>query len=315
MPHDIDLRKIDLNLLHVFEAIYASQNISRAATQLGMTQPTLSNALARLRDQFGDPLFLRADRGVRPSALAENLIEPVRAALAVLRQGFGTSEAFDPRSATRTFCLAMNDYTVITVLPPLLRKVDLDAPGIKITLVSLDTTEPYVPLLTGAADLALDAFTHAAPGIDLQPLDVIPSAVCIARKGHPRIKGTITAEMFGSVGHVAMPQRAPMRAHVETFFASYGISRRVVCEANNVSDIPALVASTDLIALLPVRFAHVMARHFDLQILPTPFASPTMRLQLGILQNRSADPGLQWLRRLLLWSTMQFVADYPGVSA
>jgi DNA-binding transcriptional LysR family regulator len=312
MPREIDLRKIDLNLLHVFEAIYAAQNISRAAVQLGMTQPTVSNALGRLRDQFEDPLFIRSEKGVRPSARAENLIGPVRAALSVLRQGFGAGEDFDPGTATRTFCLAMNEYTVVTALPGLLRQIDAEAPGVRISLLPQNAAEPYALLLMGEADLALDAFTHTAPGIELQPLDVIPSAVCIARQAHPRIQRAMTAELFASVGHVAPRQPAAMRAHIETFLLSYGIARRIVCEAHNVSDIPALVASTDLVAMLPIRFAQMMAKHFDLQVLQPPFPSPKMRLHLGTLKARTTDPGLQWLKHALLRSMMQFAADYPA---
>jgi DNA-binding transcriptional LysR family regulator len=311
MPRDIDLRKVDLNLLHVFEAIYGAQNISRAAVQLGMNQPTVSNALGRLRDQFEDPLFIRSEKGVRPSALAENLIGPVQAALSVLRQGFGAGEDFDPGSATRAFCLAMNEYTVVTALPGLLRQIDAEAPGVRISLLPQSAAEPYSLLLMGEADLALDAFTHTAPGIELQPLDVIPSAVCIARKGHPRIERAMTAELFGSVGHIALRQPAAMRTYLETFLLSHGISRRIVCEAHNVSDIPALVASTDLVAMLPTRFAQMMAMHFDLQVLAPPFPSPSARLQLGTLKARRTDLGLQWLKRALLRSMMQFVADYP----
>lgn len=314
MPHEIDLRKIDLNLLHVFEAIYAAQNISRAAVQLGMTQPTVSNALARLRDQFADPLFIRSEKGVRPSAMAENLIGPVRDALSVLRRGFGGGEDFDPNTATRAFCVAMNDYTVVTALPGLLRQIDAEAPGIRISLLPQSTADPYALLLLGEADLALDAFTHAAPGIELHPLDFIPQALCIARKAHPRIQQVMTAELFASVGHIALRPPAAMRAHIETFLLSYGISRRIVCEAHNVSDIPALVASTDLVAMLPSRFAQMMARHFDLQVLPPPFPAPKMRLHLGMLKARTTDPGLQWLKRALLRSMMQFVADYPAAA-
>lgn len=287
---------------------------SDSAVQLGMTQPTVSNALARLRDQFEDQLFIRSEKGVRPSALAENLIGPVRAALSVLRQGFGAGEDFDPGTATRAFCLAMNEYTVVTALPALLRQIDADAPGVELSLLPQSAAEAYALLLMGEADLALDAFTHAAPGIELQPLDFIPSAVCIARKAHPWIQQVITAELFGSVGHIALRQPAAMRAHFEVFLLSYGISRRIVCEAHNVSDIPALVASTDLVAMLPVRFAQMMAKHFDLQILPPPFPSPKMRLHLGTLKARTTDPGLQWLKRALLRSMMQFVADYPAAA-
>lgn len=297
-PFDKDLRNIDLNILHIFEAIYTTGNITRAAQRLNMNQPTVSNALGRLRQQFNDPLFLRSERGVTPTRFAENLIHPVRQALAILRDGISLPRDFDAASATRTFHLALNDFTAVSLLPGLLNEVAQRAPGIRVNVLGHTVASPLDALLGGEADIAVDSFVREVPGVDLTPIHV-PSAVVIARIGHPEIRDNITKQQYCDAGHIVLSQDARMRAYAEAVLLSHGVTRRIVCEISNCVHIPPLVAATDLVAVLPAPYARQVARHYGLQVLALPFPSPNHRLQIATLKDKAKDPGLDWVRQHL----------------
>ncbi|MFM2282402.1 MAG: hypothetical protein RLZZ444_4633, partial [Pseudomonadota bacterium] len=298
MPEEKDFRKIDLNLLLVFEAIYKSRNISQAAIQLGMTQPTMSNALARLRAQLGDQLFVRLDRGVAPTTYAENIILPIRNALSMLRNGLHPQSAFDFTHTKRTFRLAMHGFPTATLLPPLLDELDKQAPGIGIEIIKPDWSQPFDVLLRGEADLAIDAFPVQHPQIHFDPLFNL-QIVAIARRGHPVIDGSLSRQQFSEVGQIALDQGARRRVLIESVLMSFGITRRVVCEASSTGEFAPIVARTDLIALVPLRFARAVERGFDLQVLQLPFRFPMSKLMMGWPYQREHDSGLAWLRSRL----------------
>ena len=295
----IDLRRIDLNLLLIFEAIYASSNISHAARSLGMSQPRVSNALARLRDQFGDALFVRSDRGVTPTLFAQALIRPVRDALATLRGGIEAMEAFDLASANRTFSLAMHDLILPAFLPPILREIDRDAPNLRVEIVQPDWASPYDALMSGRVDLSLDMFPHEEAGVTFEPFPAV-EVVCIARRGHPVVSGSVAREQFSQAGHVVLPTNARAKLHTANILLAAGVTRREVCVVPNGCDLAPMVSATDLLAIVPRRYANLVASGFGLQVMPIPFKYPPLRLFLGWRTDKSADSGLHWLKAHLL---------------
>ncbi len=292
---DFDLRRIDLNLLLIFEAIYSARNISQAAKGLGMSQPTVSNALARLRQQFDDQLFVRSDRGVAPTGFANFLIKPVRDALATLRGGLESIGTFDLAQANRTFILAIHDFALPAFLPPLLREIDAEAPNVRIEIAQPDWDSPYEALMSGKVDFSLDIFPHQQQGVTFEPFPPI-DVVCIARRGHPFVDGSVTREQFSRAGHVVMPLSARLRMQTANIFLAAGIARRVVCEVPNGNDMAPMVAATDLLAIVPRRYANTVAPGFGLQVMPLPFEYPLVRIFMGWKTDKSADPGLNWLK-------------------
>lgn len=295
MSKTFDLKKLDLNLIHIFEAIYTAKSVTRAAQQLHMTQPTVSNALARLREQLDDPLFVRSEKGVAPTPFAESLIDPIRKALSILRDGVTLDQDFQIANAVRTFRLAINDFAVATLLPGVLAEISARSKGVKVVVLGTMERPPLASLLAGEADIAVDGFTREEPGVDFVPIH-LPNIVVVARRGHPTIRGSITGDQYGRAGHVLLSQSAPMRSQVESMLLSQGIRRNVVCEIANSAHIPALVSETDLVAVLPGPFAHRAARHYDLQVLPVPFDFPAQRLQIATLADKAADAGVVWMR-------------------
>ncbi len=309
----MDLRDIDLNILHIFEAIYTTGNITRAARQLGMNQPTVSNALGRLREQFKDPLFQRVDKGVAPTPFAESLIDPVRRSLAILRDGISLNRDFDVSQAVRTFRLALNDFTVVSLVPGLLEDISKRSTGLKLYVMGQEVMPPLDALLAGEADVAVDSIMREVPGVDLMPLHV-PLAVIVARRGHPQIQGTISKQQFCDAAHIVLKQDSRMRAHAEAVLLSQGITRRVVCEVSNCIQIPSLIAASDLIAMLPGPYARTAAQHYDLQVLPPPFETSGHRIQIATLAEKTADPGIDWLRQHLYRAALNAASSESWLS-
>lgn len=295
MSDDSVFRKIDLNLLAVFEAIYKTRSITHAAAQLGMTQPTVSNALARLRVQLGDQLFTRLDRGVAPTTFAENIIHPVRHALSVLRTGLQPQTSFDYGNTKRVFRIAMHSFAVHVLLPTLLDELIESAPGIRLDILTPDWVKPFDAILSGEVDLSVDGFPHAEPQVHFEPLfDVQP--VAIVRKGHPIIDGFLSRETFSAVGHVFLGMPVRRVFQMEQALVLAGLNRRIVCELSNGSDLAQMVSRTNLVALVPLRYAMSVGELFNLQVLQLPFQYPTQKFIQAWHAEKEDDIGLAWLR-------------------
>ena len=309
-PTQFDLKQIDLNLLLIFDAIYTTKSISQAAVQLSMSQPTVSNSLARLRGQLNDPLFTRSDRGVAPTIFADNLITPIRNALAILRDGFQPARSFDVQSAERTFKIALHSFTATSLLPPLLDDIYQRAPGIKIEFFTQDTSQPFDALLSGKIDLAIDVFPRDDKEIHIAPLFNV-QVVAIARRSHPLIKGKLSPELFSTVGHVTLILPTRGRVTTEATLLAAGVKRRVVCEVANSGDMAPLVARTDLIAVVPLRHAMSVADLHDLQIMPLPFEYPAQKTFMGWHRQNENDVGLTWLRMRLKEIAIASEPNFP----
>lgn len=193
-----NLRNLDLNLLVVFEAIYSAGNVSHAAKRLGMSQPTISNALGRLRDMIDDPLFVRKGKGVEPTPKAISMIGPLREALQMIRSGVADGVSFDPEIDTRHFRIVLLDQLEAVLIPHLVRSIQ-NRRNITFEMLQISPDAVIDGLNDGSLDLALSP--HIPTAKDMQQ-EVIGHAnvVMVARKGHPEIDGTVTLEQYQRIG-------------------------------------------------------------------------------------------------------------------
>ena len=293
-----DLRKLDLNLLIVFETVYKTGSVSEAARVLGMTQPTVSNALARLRDHFSDQLFVRRDRSMKPTARARALLPPVKEALTALRRGLSLETDFDLITADRRFRLLLHDFSVPSVLPPIIKALDDAQSSCSVEVITPDWSRPHEALTNGDADIMLDISLHDQPGVTLEPL-MDGEAVCVVRAAHPTIGHALSTEQFAENGHAVVEKE--MRLHLPTarLVMAAGLERRVVAVVPNAASLTVTIATTNLIAIVPRRYAELVAPIYRLRILPVPFEYPKTKIFLGWATERADDPGLQWLRGLI----------------
>ncbi|MGA7314354.1 MAG: LysR family transcriptional regulator [Silvibacterium sp.] len=288
----MNINSVNLNLLLSFEALLDEQNVSRAATRIGLSQPAMSNALTRLRELFNDPLFIRTSRGMKATSRALELAGPVRDGLAKLRGAFAERPRFDPRVSTRSFRLAMTDYAELSLLPRLLQGVARVGSSNQIVARRVDRIfqPPEAELRAGSFDAAIGLYPDAN---SLEPRTrssnlFAEQNVCIARKGHPLLRKRFTLRDFAAAGHVGVFYRDETVGLVDNILAGYGV-RRLVATTPHFLTAVCLVAQSDLIAVVPAGLATRFERPLGLQIRRSPIRLPTLYMRLLWNENSTAD--------------------------
>ena len=302
----MNISSVNLNLLLAFEALLEEQNVGRAATRIGLSQPAMSNALARLREVFNDPLFQRTSRGMRPTTRALELAGPVRHGLSHLRAAFAERPRFDPAGSARSFRIAMTDYAELVLLGPLLRNVARTSVSIQIVVRRLDRifAPPEAELRAGTFDAAIGFFPEAS-ALDprTRSLDLFAEEnVCIARKGHPLMRKRITLQEFASAGHVGVFYRDETVGLVDNILAGHGLRRRLQATTPHFLSVVSVVAESDLIAVVPAGLAARFRKSLRLEIRKLPVLLPTFHMRLLWYEHNSEDPGQQWLRTEIVQS-------------
>lgn len=299
----MNISSINLNLLVAFEALLEERSVSRAAKRAGLSQPAMSNALARLRAMFGDPLFNRVARGITPTARALELAAPVRAGLAHLRGAFEERPSFDPAASTRSFRLAMTDYSELRVLPALLERLGRVSPHMQIRVRRHDRIfiAPEADLRAGTFDAAIGFFPEESaldPGTRSCDL-FTEEGVCILRRGHPLLGRRFTLRQFASAGHAALFGHGDTRGFIDTLLAGHGLRRRLQVTTPNFLTLPFLVAKSDLIAVVPAGLAAHFRRFLPIEIRKVPLLLQSFRMRLLWHEHAEDDPAHKWLRREL----------------
>jgi len=300
----MNLQTIDLNLLVVLEALIEERNVTRAARRVGLSQPAMSNALARLRRTFDDPLLVRTAEGMTPTPAAQSLIVPVRSALSQLREALEEKRAFDPAASERTFHLLTSDYTEIVLLPALLR--NLRAVSGSVTLQVQRPQSVFEPPSTSALAESFDLAIGFYP--DALSLDARLHSetlweeenVCIAAAKHSSVRGKISLKQYAEAEHATLFYKPQGPGLIDTLLAQKGYVRRTAVRVPHFASVPFMVSGTDLIATVPERLARQFSRQLKLQILPVPFEIPPLRLTLLWHQRHHSDPAHRWIRDFII---------------
>lgn len=291
-----NLRQLDLNLLLVFDALMQEQNLSRAAVRLHLSQSTVSNALARLRKQLGEPLFQRTARGMLPTPQAQALYGPVREALHLLRTGLAPQAGVDTGSEL-TFRVSMNDYAQAVFLPLALSRLQALAPRLVLSVQSDDADTLVKRLRTGELDLAID-YLHFDDELRYQPLRE-EELVVIASAEHPLIRRQLTLAQYQRASHVSVHPRAGRGSPLEIVLGSSKVQRKVQLLVPHYLAIPSVVSQTRLLGTVPKALAEHFAEQYALQVFPLPMAMAPVQVSLIWHRQQDASVALQWLRRQL----------------
>ena len=289
------LNGLDLNLLVALLAILNERNISRAARRVHLSQPAMSNALARLRAYFDDPLIVRAGRGMMLTARAEALHAPLREILERIETTVAAPPAFDPATAVRQFSLVVSDYTAQVLVQPLIRELSRTAPHVRFRLMPQTGPNPADLLEQREADLLIIPEHYLAPA---QPSLKLFSEryVCVTWRGSRAQRGTLTLQKYRSAGHVVPRFGDGRMPSFDTWLAeSRGLVRREEVVAYNLSSLAELVVGTDRIATMHRRLAERAARQWPLRIVKPPFEIPPLIEYAQWTRARSDDAGLKWL--------------------
>lgn len=295
----MDINKVDLNLLRVFDQLMVERSVSGVAESIGLSQPAVSNALQRLRKLFGDDLFQRTARGMQPTPLAEQLAEPIAYALDTIRSCMNYRVSFDPATSRRNFVLSVTDIGEMYFLPPLLARILDSAPGVTFSTVRNTSHTLKEDLEAGRVDLAMGNLPKLTNGFHRQRL-FKQGIVCAFRKEHPLAKNkVVTLEEFSAYSHVVVVSAGTGHGEIDRIIEQQGIERKIKLTVPHFIAVGHILQSTDLIATLPMRMVQRVAEPFGLSYLPHPAKLPQVSVDVFWHATVHRDAGNQWLRRMI----------------
>jgi DNA-binding transcriptional LysR family regulator len=290
---------LDLKLLQVFLAVFDSRSVGQAAIALRMSQPGLSTALTRLRRTFGDGLFVRTTGGMKPTARAVALREPIRAIVESIESRLLARPEFDPATSTRQFRISLSDIGEGIYLPLILQAIANVAPGVTLRSVSLPPKQLHEAMEAGAVDLAAGYFPDIKTSEFLHRRVGLHSFACIVSRGHPLTSMPMTFKRFTDAKHVVIEASGRSQEVLEKYLKSKRIHRRVVLYTPHFMSVPVVVASTDLVAIVPQALADFTSGQPELKQVPLPFMPPTFQVNIHWHRAGHDDPGNRWLRELV----------------
>ncbi len=301
----MNLSKVDLNLFIVFDAIYTEANLTRAGQIVGITQPAVSNALARLRETFNDPLFVRTAQGMVPTPMAQNIIGPVRNALSLLRVSVQESRIFNPQQAAKTYRISMTDLTEAVILPPLFQRLRRLAPTVVIESFLSKRRETTKELAAGRLDFAVAAPLNTGPQVRHVKL-MEDRYVCAMRKGHPMAgKDKLTLDDYLSLTHIHISSRRNGLGHVDLALGKMGLQRKIALRSQHYLMASQVLQQTDMVMTVPERFARRHELHwFNLPVNDVPM----VETHLYWHESTDQDPANRWMREQMIELCQQVTA-------
>jgi LysR family transcriptional regulator, nod-box dependent transcriptional activator len=292
----VKLSSVDLNLLVALDALLAERNVTRAASLVGLSQPGMSSALARLRKLFSDPLLVREGIVLVPTVRAEALVRPVREALDLIRHALDDRVGFDPTSDESTIRVSCSDYSVLMLIGPLVRRLAAEAPGVTIQ-VQPRSPDPARMLRDGDTDLVIEP-TDVMGSVSLPSQRLfVDRWLCCVWQHNTQVTDTMDLETYLSLGHVvySMGAGAPA-AIVDTHLARVGLPRRVDFTVESFLLAPSLLHGTDLVTLVLERAVPLLKRTAAIRLLEPPLELPPIIQTLWWSPHRTTDPALAWVR-------------------
>ncbi|WDD94912.1 LysR family transcriptional regulator [Burkholderia sp. FERM BP-3421] len=303
-----DLRRLDLNLLLVFDALCRHRSVSAAAHEMALSPSALSHALARLRQATGDELFVRLGNAMQPTARAEQMAGWVGDALGVMSQGLQRTRHFDPADSDHTFVFAATDYTAFAVLPAFIARMQQQAPRLRFRIVYSSRRVATDDLASGRVDFALgyndDPAAHAT---GVEEFDWFSDDyVVIARDPHPRIDGPLSLDQYLAERHVVVTPWNEPRGMVDHVLERLGLARDVAVQLPTVLAAPFIIADSALLMTVPHRAALALRHAAPIRILDAPFEIPRYTVKVYTHAQRARTDAHQWLRAQLLQAVPAF---------
>jgi len=294
----MELQDIDLNLLVLFNQLLVERRVSKVADNLGLTQPAVSNSLARLRKLLGDDLFLRTPTGMQPTPFAEQLAEPVTYALGMIQSALNQRSTFEPERSTRSFTIGMTDIGEIYFLPTLMERLRQQAPGVTLSTVRNTTVNLKDEMEAGKVDLAIGLLPQLKAGFFQRRL-FRQRYVCLFREGHRLDKKKISLAEFSAVEHLVVVSPGTGHGKVDEMLERSGIERHVCLTVPHYVAIGHILQATDLVATVPERLAQRMTVPFGLTYVTHPAKLPEIAINMFWHAKFHRTPDNQWLRTLV----------------
>lgn len=291
------LKNLDLKVVAIVGDLYTSRSVSTTAANLSIRQSTVSMALAKLRKHFDDPLFVRTSAGMEPTPRGAELIEVLKSAEFYLRKALENRVVFDPATSDRVFRLCSTDIAQLTLLPTLLKRLQRISPSISVMLCNISDRTPAL-LESGEADLAVGFIHPRGTGFYGQRL-FQDRFVCALRSDHPRVGRSLTISQFEMESQVAVSTSGTGHSILEETLAANGIRRRIGLRVPSFLGLGPILASTDLIAILPEQLGAYFAQSGKIKLMPLPVEIPPYFIYQLWHERLMHDPASQWFRKVV----------------
>jgi DNA-binding transcriptional LysR family regulator len=294
----MELHEIDLNLLVIFNQLLVERRVSKVADNLGISQPAVSNSLAKLRKLFGDELFLRTPKGMEPTPFADQLAESVSYALAMIHSGVNQRTSFDPAMERRSFTVGMTDIGEIVFLPTLIERVRREAPGIALSTVRNAAVNLRDELESGKVDMAIGLLPQLNAGFFQRRL-FMQRYVCLMRHGHRLAKKRITLAEYAGAEHLVVDAAGTGHGMVDAMLRRSGIERTVRLTVPHYVSVGHILQSSDLITTVPATLADRLLEPFGLVKVAHPAKLPEVAINAFWHAKYHRSPANRWLRSIV----------------
>lgn len=296
-------KHLDIYLLRCLRALVTEQHVTRAAERMGVSQPTMSATLGRLRTLFKDPLLVRTEKGMVSTPRAREIIASVGQALDLIDGTLGEAVPFAPETATLQIEVAASESVALVFMPALVARLRREAPGIRLRVHVTDIATVRQELEDGATDLVV-SFLRAAPdGLRSTPL-LRQKLWVIAAADHPDIRGGISLEQYLAWPHaryiLTHTGSSTIENEIDAALAARGLRREMGVQLPSALSSPPVVAGTDLIATVPERVARHFAPSLRLQVLEPPLPMPDVEISMYWHERMQHNQAHRWLRQVLL---------------
>lgn len=297
-----NLQRLDMNLLLVFDALMEERSVTRVAERMSLTQAGVSHALARLRDLLGDELFVRRKGTMEPTSHASALAAPVSAALTELNAALDPS-TFEPSRSTGIFRLIATDYFATLVLPALVRRLEHDAPGIDLRIISNSIASIPAMLANNDIEFAVGIFKNrlsvALPSECEVSTLFTDKYVCVMRRGHPLTRGRLTKARYLEAKHILFSPTGSAEFGIERYLQPIGIHRRIGLILSHYLAAPLILQESDMVMTVPRRMAEFYRTQYSVHIARVPIHVPPAPVQLAWNARFSQHPAYKWLRSIV----------------
>lgn len=287
----------DMGLLYIFDEIYKTRNVTRAAANLDLPQSTVSIGLGKLRTHFNDRLFTRTSNGMEPTPRAQIAIQNVRNCLSSLQDALEHQTEFSPSESQRRFRICMTDISEVVLLPTLLNYLKRVGPGIKVDVSKISQETPR-ELESGEVDIAVGFMPHLEAGFYQQKL-FDQNFICLVAASHPRVRGSLKRSQFESEGHVLVKSSGTGHSIVDKVLAEKGIERNVLLELPSFLGVARIIAQTEYIVTVPARYGMVMADSEKIKMFEPPVTLPSFSVKQHWHERFHDDMPNRWLRSIM----------------
>ena len=290
-----DFRKIDLNLLIAFAVLFREQSVSLAADKLHLGQPAVSGSLARLREMFDDPLFIRSGHRMQPTARASELHGELMPLLEQLQSALFQQAEFNPAHAKATVTIGMTDWVEMWLMPQLVPALREHAPGVRLNVVASDPFTDAQRLEGGEVDMIISVANQSARWMEREQLSAM-EFVTLWNPTQLQLEEPLSAETYAAQQHVLVSYREASSSHIDTLLARQGLKREISYTTPHFSALPGLLSMMPVLATVPQGLCESWQKTWGLRSSPVPLEMAPFDVALLWHQRHNSDAALMWVR-------------------